>query len=281
MEWKKMIDTGYLYAKDNQRIFVNTCLGCTGGCVYCYLKKMGYDNNSIVSEIKKADEIIDEMSKIEITKDTLITLGCFSECWDDNNRSETIKIIKYFLQKGNQIQLATKRQISLEDAGQFKDLIKYNGQLVIFVSSSSISKWDTIEKATTNPKDRFKTFKISQQLPIPTVLYMKPVLKDITINDLELYKEVVRRCKIKDVVVGSIFKEIDINENDSQIINNEETVHFSRKNELFYKPSVNQEETIIREIMGMPGVKVFSRSSHVMEMYKSINKDTKESDRDY
>lgn len=267
-----MIDTGYLYAKDNKRIFINTCLGCIGGCSYCYLKKMGYDNNSIVSEVKKAEELIAEIEKIGITQNTLITLGCFSECWDDNNRSETIKLIKYFLQKGNQIQLATKRQISLEDASQFKDLIRYYGQLVIFVSSATISKWDTIEKGTTYPKDRFKTFEISKQLPIPTVLYLKPVLEDITINDVKLYKEVIRMCNITDVVVGSIFKEIEEVE-DSKRSDNEETVHFSNKNKLFYKPSVNQEETIIRKIMELPGVRVFSRSSHIMEMYKSLDKD--------
>ena len=270
-----MIDTGYLYAKDNKRIFVNTCLGCTGGCAYCYLKKMGYDNNSVVSEVKKAKELIDEIEKIGITKDTLITLGCFSECWDDNNRNETIKKIKYFLQKGNQIQLATKRQISLEDASQFKKLIKYYGQLVIFVSSATIGKWDTIEKGTTHPKDRFKTFEISKKLPIPTVLYMKPVLKDITINDLELYKKVIRKYNIRDVVVGSIFKESE-KEEDSERSYSEETIHFSDKNELFYKPSVEQEETIIRNILELPGVRVFSRSFHVMGIYKKLEKSIKD-----
>ena len=37
-----MIDNGYLFAKDNKRIFINTSLGCAGQCAYCYLPKMGY-----------------------------------------------------------------------------------------------------------------------------------------------------------------------------------------------------------------------------------------------
>lgn len=50
-----MIDTGFLYAEDNHRIFINSCLGCTGGCKYCYLAKSGYDNNSKlkVKKLKK------------------------------------------------------------------------------------------------------------------------------------------------------------------------------------------------------------------------------------
>jgi DNA repair photolyase len=61
MEWRKVIDTGYLFSRDDKRIFVNTCLGCTGNCSYCYLSKMGYDNKNIVSKIKKAEELIEEI----------------------------------------------------------------------------------------------------------------------------------------------------------------------------------------------------------------------------
>ena len=41
---------------------------------------------------------------------TLISFGCYSECWDEKNKPQTIKLIKYFLEKGNQIQVATKNQ---------------------------------------------------------------------------------------------------------------------------------------------------------------------------
>ena len=92
-----MIDTGFLYAEDNHRIFINSCLGCTGGCKYCYLAKSGYDNNSKL-KVKKAEEILSELNKsgLEVSEKTLITLGCFSECWDDENKSETIKLIIFY-----------------------------------------------------------------------------------------------------------------------------------------------------------------------------------------
>ena len=94
---------------------------------------------------------------------------------------------------------------------------------------------------------------------------MKPILKDITIRDIDKYKEVIKRCKVKDVVVGSIFKEDEISEE-------KETVHFSDKNQLFYKPDVDQEEYIIKELMELDGVRVASRSSHIMGIYKGLNK---------
>ena len=40
---------------------------------------------------------------------------------------------------------------------------------------------------------RFNAFEISKVLNIPTALYMKPVLKGIKKNDIELYKEVIQK----------------------------------------------------------------------------------------
>lgn len=222
---------------------------------------MGYDNTRIIGEVKKAEELIEEIEQVGISKDTLITLGCFSECWDDNNKPETIKLIKYFLQKGNQVELSTKKEISVEEAKAFVSLIQYLGQLVVFVSSATISKWNTIERGTDSPSKRFNTFEISKELNIPTALYMKPVLKGITIKDIDLYKEVISKYDIKDVVVGSIFGEQP----------SQETVHFSDKGLLFYNP-VSDESQIKRELMATGNVRVFSRSTQVTQYYKDKSK---------
>lgn len=252
-----MLDTGYLYAKNSDRIFINTCLGCTGACSYCYLPRLGYNNKSNNSPIREASQIIKDIeeSGMNIDKQTLITLGCFSECWDEKNKPQTIELIRYFLQKGNQIQLSTKKQVTIEDVKQFQDLIKYMGQLVIFVSTASISQWEQIERNTDTPTKRFETFEVSKELNIPTVLYMKPILQGITIQDIELYQKVIKKYGIKDVVVGSIFKEKE----------SEETVHFSDKNKLFYNP-VSDELEIKRKLIGM--CNVYSRSSEVMIRYR-------------
>lgn len=253
-----MLDTGYLYAKDNNRIFINTCLGCNGGCSYCYLPKMGYSNEIKNFKVKTAVEILNDISSSGyiLNKDTLVTLGCFTECFNDYNKPYTIELVKYFLNMGNQVQLSTKKEITLEEGKLFTDVIKYLGQLVIFVSSSTIRKWEKIEKNTTKPYDRFKTFQLFLELNIPIVLYMKPVLQGITINDIDLYKNLINKYHIQDVVIGSIFSEQY----------SDETVHFSNKNQLFYN-SVPDEviiENALKDICN-----VYKKSSQVMRKYKA------------
>lgn len=193
-----------------------------------------------------------------ISKDTLITLGCFSECWDNTTKLETIKLINYFLKRGNQVQLSTKKEITLEEVSQLKNLIQYLGQLIIFVSSATISQWSTIERGTDEPNKRFNTFELSKQLDIPTVLYIKPILKEITIKDIEIYKEIIKKYSIKDVVIGSIYGEKPT----------QEKVHFSNKELLFYNP-ISDELQIKNELIQMKSVRVFLRSSQVMKYYSN------------
>ncbi len=251
-----MFDNGYIFANDNKRVFINNSLGCIGQCSYCYLQKVGYENDSIKDPILTTDIInMLEKNNIDINNNTLITIGCFSECWDEKNKEETIKLIKYFLKRGNQIQLSTKRKVLKKDLAEILPLIKYRGQLIIFISSATISKHNIFEKNTIPIIERLKTFKLSETTNIPIVLYIKPVLQNITINDIDLYKKYIEKYKIKDVVVGSIFS------NDKS----DETVHFSNKNDLFYNKS-QDEEIIISELSKITNT--YRRSSEVTKKYK-------------
>lgn len=252
-----MLDNGYLYAINNKRIFINVSIGCRGNCSYCYLPKIGYSNKEIVKSTKTAEEIIETInsSNINFNKNTLITIGCYSECFDDFNKEETIKIIKYFLNKGNQVQVSTKKEIKFVDIEEILPLIKYRGQFILFVSSSTISMHGTIEKNTDKPEMRFKNFEYDKYFP--TVLYMKPVLKDITYNDLDLYKNIISKYNIKYVVVGSIFTEKL----------SSETVHFSNDNKLFYN-EIDDEIKIINELKDI--CNVYRRSTEIVRLFKKV-----------
>jgi len=88
---------------DSYRIFVNTSMGCTGGCKYCYLPKLGINHNMFSISASEAIKLIEESDVRYGKNGSIISFGCYSECWDSNNRSKTIELIK---------QLALKNQIA-------------------------------------------------------------------------------------------------------------------------------------------------------------------------
>lgn len=253
-----MIDTGYLFSNEPDRLFINTSLGCTANCSYCYLPVLNYAKGKKLDNYITAEDLIKQIEKYRDFKPgkdgTLISFGCYSECWDDKNKHETIKLIRYFLEKENQIQFATKRFVDYKELEDISKEIKYYGQLTIFISSATITEWDKFEKGTTNPIERFKSFEISEKLNIPVVLYIKPVLYNITINDIDKYIDVIKKYNIKDIVVGSIIKTNGTGE----------VAPFVKDNSMHTEP-IEQEKKIIEELSKVS--KVYTKSIYVLQQF--------------
>lgn len=251
-----MIDTGYLFSNEPDRLFINTSLGCTANCSYCYLPILKYSKGKKLDTYITASEIIEQIKLYDGFKEgkdgTLISFGCYSECWDEQNKPQTIELIKYFLEKGNQIQLSTKKYIDYKDLININNFIKYYGQLTIFISSATISEWDKFEKGTTEPTERFKSFEISNKINIPVVLYIKPVLYNITLKDVDKYVEVIKKYDIKNVVVGSIIKTNGTGE----------VTPFVNDNSMHTEP-IEQEKTIIKSLSTVSNV--YTKSIHVLK----------------
>jgi len=198
----------YVYG-DSSRMFINATLGCRSRCSYCYLPSLSYQLNATDLVVLSSSELIIKVEshpEYKRGKDgTILSLGCYSECWDDSTRDVTIELIKYFLQQGNSIQFATKRCIAIEDLKKIADYIMWKGQLCIFISSSTISKWDTVERGTDAPEERFKSFYAASALDIPIYLYIKPVIRNVTFRDLDHYLSVIKEYPVNGVVVGKKF----------------------------------------------------------------------------
>lgn len=253
-----MIDTGYLFSNEPNRLFVNTSLGCTANCSYCYLPNLNYSKGKELNTYITAEELITQIEMYNNFKTgkngTLISFGCYSECWDENNKPQTIKLIKYFLEKGNQIQFATKKYVDYKDLIEINKLIKYYGQLTIFISSATISEWQKFEKGTTNPIERFKSFEITKKLNIPVALYIKPVLYNITIKDVNRYIKFIQQYNIKDVIVGSIIKTNGTGE----------AAPFVKDNSMHTQP-IEQEKNIINSLSKVSNI--YTKSIHLLEKF--------------
>ncbi|MFC7775954.1 hypothetical protein ACFQW4_02615 [Pantoea sp. GCM10028869] len=157
------------------------------------------DSEYIISRVENRQDFIRGRTG------TIISLGCYSECWDVSGREITKSLIAYFLKLGNPVQFATKRYVASDDIIGLQKLIQWEGQLCIFISSVTITHWQTVERGTDSPQKRFSSFELIKKLGIPTYLYLKPILKGVTIKDLDNYKNIVREYAVSGVVVGSHF----------------------------------------------------------------------------
>ena len=101
---------------DSYRIFINTALGCDGGCQYCYLSKLGVSGEQPEKSVEEVLELLNGMEEYRPGRTgTILSFGCYSECWDGKNKRKTTELIRQLAKKENYIQLATKKEITFEE----------------------------------------------------------------------------------------------------------------------------------------------------------------------
>lgn len=198
-----MDDRNFVYG-DEKRIFVNTDLGCDAKCKYCYLPSLEIKHGERKITASRAIEMVNNLGCYTSgNKGSIISLGCYSECMDTDNISDTIALIKYFVARNNNVQLATKKKI---DVTFFEEIVHYNDikrLLWIYVSLPTISCHDEIEPGTDLPDDRTTIFELCKEYGIHSVLYIKPFLTGITNRDIGRYNELICKYDIP-VVIGEL-----------------------------------------------------------------------------
>lgn len=186
------------------RVFVNTDMGCNAYCQYCYLSSLEIVHGERKISASKAIELVHNLEYyVSGEKGSIISIGCYSECMDKANIADTIALVKHFVEKGNFVQLATKKKI---DRAFFDEITKYHNVkkcLWIYVSIPVIKNYNLIEKGTDSPQDRIVNFELCKEYGIHSALYIKPYLARITNQNVAQYCELVYKYNIP-VVVGEM-----------------------------------------------------------------------------
>lgn len=213
-----MKNSNFVYG-DANRIFVNTDMGCEGNCTYCYLSSLGIEHGRKKINADQAIKLIEESDYyVSGDKGSIISIGCYSECMDKGNISDTVALVKHFIKRGNFVQLATKKKIEKDFFEEIGECDNIKRCLWIYVSIPTITNYSVMEKGTDPPYERIKNFDLCKEYNINCVLYIKPYLDEITNRDVIQYSELACKYNIP-IVVGEMLgteptrKEVLVGEN--------------------------------------------------------------------
>lgn len=248
-----------LISGNNKRIFVNTAIGCTAQCRYCYLPDMGIegvkydiDLEDIMGDIQQREKAGDFIKGPE---GTIVSFGCFTECLNKKSRDLTMEMLLFFLKKGNYIQLATKEVINEKDLAFLQKHLKYKNQITINVSLPVYCDAKEIEPNAQVVERRIQNFKLNNVYDIETVMYIKPVLENITFKSLDIYIKLIREYNLK-VVIG---KYLYLNKMENS------TLQLVGSKEMWQKESDQCHE--LKEVLKKI-TKVYDNSTQIIEEYR-------------
>lgn len=176
----------------DRRCLISPTIGCHAACTYCYC-------NHTKQIIGDAEKIIRSIvsDKRYVKGETIISLGCYTECLAPRVLPLSLDIAKYFLKEGHRVSVATKM-----DSG----VLLGNGlseNFYVFISCPTVSYSQKYERGVEEPQVRLSRIADLQKAGITPVLYIKPFLPE-TPEDVSLFLELCSTFRV-DVVVGRYF----------------------------------------------------------------------------
>lgn len=191
---------------DNKRRFlVSPRIGCLAECSYCYLHDLGLGDGVVRNA--SADELIQGIvghnGFVDGPSGTIVSFGCFTECLIGSSLKTTIEVARFLLSRGNRVSIASKMRTGVLSC-LLRRCIQYRGQLSVFVSCPTVSKWRDYEKRVASPEARMRAIPRLLESGFDCFLYVKPYLGIDTCNDSRIYLDIIEKLKIP-VVVGKRF----------------------------------------------------------------------------
>jgi len=203
---------------NKKRIFINLKIGCECSCEYCYLPELtsslDYSNRKL--DYCEALGILQTMDCFKRGRQgTILSFGCYSECWSKDIYQDTLKMIERLIEYENSIQISTKQFISTDFLLLMDNMCKYHGHITINVSMPTISHSKEIEKGTTCIENRIKMLEQAKNMKkLQFCMYIRPVLDGITILDIDQYCSLMDMFNIPCVIGGRYHKSTDKNNRD-------------------------------------------------------------------
>lgn len=181
--------TNIIYS--GNRLFFNiTKSGCGSNCFYCYVNDSARLQNYYSKQYieKSINYLLKDSNFIKGRNGTLVSFCPSTEPFKTVVSSFLISLpIKNIMPHGNPIQISTKEAIPTSILQLINDNMTYDGQVVLFISISSISKAQIFEPHASPISLRFSNFDICRLRNIRTCLYIKPFLQDIVEDRIQLF----------------------------------------------------------------------------------------------
>lgn len=181
-----------IYAISGERAVVSTGGVCTHGCEYCFVGAGGY---KIINELS-VDKIVSSVAKFppEVKR---IELGLDKDPMLDQPKA--LELISRLSLLGKDLSFATKANLTNETVKKLaeisKEMTSRGNYLFTKVSLFGFETAKKYEPHAPSPEERVEVIRRLHDAGLPTIIYIKPILPDLTDEEIErVFQETEDHC---------------------------------------------------------------------------------------
>ncbi len=184
---------------------VHTGIGCSMGCIYCYIYDMGFPGNATpypLSPLQLVYALLRNPYFIPGPEGTLVAIGSVTEPFLPETREKAMAYIEAIARHlGNPIQFSTKMTLTPEDAERLRRADPGISPLVTIIT---LRHSRVLEPNAPPPEERLETIRTLRRAGLKPILFLRPIIPGVTEEDApELLRE-ARRSGAAGVVLGGL-----------------------------------------------------------------------------
>lgn len=197
------------FDKSQRRVFIDSALGCPGGCRYCYLPDFGATATPVTYNFSGEDvaqTLYANKQFVAGRHGTLISFGHMSDPFLAPVILKTLDYLEHVLSLGNPVQLASKCfGANKQTATAIAKWQQYDGQFMLNVSIPSLQHAAQLEPHTPPPAHRLRVMRDFIASDLATSLIIKPIIPGVTETEIDLFVEAIEMYQITHCIVGALY----------------------------------------------------------------------------
>jgi len=184
---------------------VHVTINCPFACAYCYIEDMGFNFGSPrpypLSGRELAFALLMNKAFLPGRTGSLIAIGSVSEPFIFPNKA--LEYLEWLGELGNPLQFSTKQYISPQLAEKIANIAhKKKISISPLVTIITLEKADILEKRAPSPEKRLDTIKNLRDAGLRPILFLRPVIPGVNVNEVSSIIEKARGAGAYGVVVG-------------------------------------------------------------------------------
>jgi len=182
---------------------IHTSLGCSFGCIYCYIYDMGFGRTTVdypLSPEELAYAVLLNPYFVPGPYGTLIAVGSISEPFAPRVKSKSLEYIRILASMGNPVQVSTKAILNEEDV----EFLRGSGSLDVLISVASLRMSKRLEPGAPHAFERLKSARTLLKHGLHPTLFLRPLIPGITDREVHEILSLARSEGFDSVVIGTL-----------------------------------------------------------------------------